>query len=165
LSKELNDIFFKNDLKEEIRIYVCGPTVYDHCHLGHGRIIITFDLLYRLLSYLYDLKIKFVQNITDIDDKIIERAKLEGRSIGEVSGEYGNHFLNICELFNIKSGVIRPRATEYINSMITYIDKLLKMEMAYITPFGVYLNTNKIDYGYFNQNENCISHVTDEKIT
>ena len=161
LSKKLKEVPLRKDLT--IKIYVCGPTVYDHCHIGHGRMLITFDLLYRVIRLFSTKKIEFVQNITDIDDKIINRAKKENVSIEEISEKYTHHFLEICELLNIKKPIIRPKATEYLKQMIDYIQELLNNDKAYSTSTGIYLDTTKIPYGYFNHNEESISHNIDNK--
>ena len=120
-----------------VRIYVCGVTVYDNSHIGHARTIIIFDVLRRyLLSRGY--KVIFVQNFTDIDDKIITRAKAEGRKADEISEKYIDSYFRDFGSLNVMRADYHPKATEHINEMIQLIDGLMKKGHAYLTLNGVY---------------------------
>ena len=103
--------------KNNVRIYVCGPTVDDVPHLGHARQQIFFDLLRKYLEFL-DYKVKFVSNITDIEDKIINRAKEKNKSVKElVKKNYFEHMKDYKSL-GIKKPTIQPKATDYVKEMI-----------------------------------------------
>lgn len=126
------------DLQDKIvRMYVCGVTVYDNSHVGHARTIIMFDVLRRyLLSR--DYKVIFVQNFTDIDDKIINRAKAECKRPYEISEKYMYSYFRDFDSLNVMRADYHPKATEHINEMIQLIDGLIKKEHAYLTLNGVY---------------------------
>jgi cysteinyl-tRNA synthetase len=134
LSRQVEDL----DLQDQmVRMYVCGITVYDNSHIGHARTIIVFDVLRRyLLSRGY--KVILVQNFTDVDDKIINRAKAEGKTADEISEKYiDSYFRDFCSL-NVMRANYYPKATENINEMIQLIDNLMKKRHAYLAPNGVY---------------------------
>lgn len=157
LSKKMKEI----EDKEEIRIYTCGPTVYDKIHLGNARMLVVFDLLHRFVKFRYK-NVKFAQNITDIDDKIIERAELENRTPEAVAEEYTNCFLEDCDKLNLLP-VIRPKATEFLQQMNDAIGEMIDLEVAYQTETGVYLDTSKVDYGKFEVKENKQQRVAHDK--
>ncbi|MBU2895431.1 cysteine--tRNA ligase [Vibrio hepatarius] len=126
---------FKPINANKIGMYVCGVTIYDLCHIGHGRTFVSFDVVSRYLRYLgYDLT--FVRNITDIDDKIIKRANENGetcqslteRLIGEMHADF--------DALNMKRPDIEPRATEYINEIIELVEKLIHRGFAYVADNG-----------------------------
>jgi cysteinyl-tRNA synthetase len=120
-----------------VRIYVCGVTVYDNSHIGHARTIIIFDVLRRyLLSRGY--KVIFVQNFTDVDDKIINRSKAEGKKANEISEKYIDGYFRDFDGLNVMRADYHPKATEHINEMIQLIDGLMKKGHAYLTLNGVY---------------------------
>jgi cysteinyl-tRNA synthetase len=120
-----------------VRIYVCGVTVYDNSHIGHARTIIIFDVLRRyLLSRGY--KVIFVQNFTDVDDKIINRSKAEGKKANEISEKYIDGYFRDFDSLNVMRADYHPKATEHINEMIQLIDGLMKKGHAYLTLNGVY---------------------------
>lgn len=133
---------------DEIKMYVCGPTVYDHLHLGHARLLITYDVLYRYLKYNYS-KVTYVMNITDIDDKILKKAQEENLSFIEISNKYIQSFQESCVNLNILTPNFQPKASDYIEQMKFYIIKLLNNETAYFTDSGIYLDTSKINYTAF----------------
>jgi cysteinyl-tRNA synthetase len=126
------------DLQDQtVRMYVCGVTVYDNSHIGHARTIIIFDVLRRyLLSRGY--KVIFVQNFTDVDDKIINRAKAEGKKADEISEKYIDSYFRDFGGLNVMRADYHPKATEHINEMIQLIDGLMKKGHAYLTLNGVY---------------------------
>jgi len=142
--------------KGEIKIYVCGPTVYSLDHLGHGRVGVFYDVLRRYFLHL-GYKVKFVQNITDVghltegeepEDKIIKAAKEEGKSPFEIARYFEKkHFISMKWL-NVVPPDFSPRASSYIDKMIKAIEILLKRGFAYETKTGVYFEVEKIkDYG------------------
>lgn len=131
-----------------VRIYVCGPTVYDDAHLGHARSSIAFDLLCRTLKVSgYD--VLFVKNFTDIDDKIIKKAKDSGTSVAEVAEFYIQAYLRDMDALLVRRPDIMPKATENLSAMTALITKLLDKDIAYKLPNGdIYLNVPKdVKYG------------------
>ena len=128
-------------------IYWCGPTVYDDPHLGHARSTLAFDVLVRYLRW-SDYDVCAVSNITDIDDKIINRAAAEGGSEPEVAGRYEASFIGQMDRLNVAHPDLRPRATEYVDKMVEIIADLVDREMAYTTDSGVYFDVDRLDdYG------------------
>jgi cysteinyl-tRNA synthetase len=128
-------------------VYWCGPTVYDDPHLGHARSTLAFDVLVRYLRW-SDYDVCAVSNITDIDDKIINRAAAEGGSEPEVAGRYEASFIDQMDRLNVAHPDLRPRATEYVDKMVEIIADLVDREMAYTTDSGVYFDVDRLDdYG------------------
>ena len=119
----------------KIRMYVCGPTVYDQIHIGNARTFLSFDVIRRYLMY-KGYNVTFAQNLTDVDDKIINRANEEGRSAAEVAEEYSNAFIEQMHRFGILDPDIRPRATREIEAMQEMIQRLIKKEHAYVADNG-----------------------------
>ena len=120
-----------------VRMYVCGITVYDNSHIGHARTVIVFDTLRRyLLSKGH--KVVFVQNFTDVDDKIINRAKAEGRKAEEISEKYIDSYFRDFAGLNVMRADHHPKATEHIKEMIQLIGGLMEKGHAYLTLNGVY---------------------------
>jgi cysteinyl-tRNA synthetase len=120
-----------------VRIYLCGMTVYDNSHIGHARTIIVFDILRRyLLSRGY--KVNFIQNFTDVDNKIIDRAKKEGLKAEEIAAKYIQSYFEDFDYLNVLRADEYPRATEHIKEMIYLIDGLIKKGYAYVSLNGVY---------------------------
>ena len=130
--------------KNEVRIYLCGPTVQSSPHLGHGRSAVVFDFLVRYLKYL-EYKVTFVRNITDIDDKIIAKSLEEGISFVELGTRVTKEFQNAYEELNCLSPDKEPKATEFIDQIIKYIKKLIENKFAYVTKSGVYYEISKFD--------------------
>lgn len=118
--------------KDHIKMYVCGPTVYDYIHIGNARPIVVFDTLYRLLSYLYP-KVTYVRNITDIDDKIINRALENNESIDELTNRTIIAFHEDIKKINALTPTYEPKATNYIYHMIQMIEDLIESGHAYIS--------------------------------
>ncbi len=117
---------------ENVRMYVCGPTVYDRAHLGNARPVVVFDVLYRLLRHLYGAgHVTYVRNFTDVDDKIIARARETGRPIGEITEETTNWFLQDMGALGALEPTHMPRATQYIAQMIAMIEELIGDGHAY----------------------------------
>ena len=100
----------------KIRMYVCGPTVYDQIHIGNARTFLSFDVIRRYLMY-KGYQVTFAQNLTDVDDKIINRANEQGRSAAEVAEEFSDAFIEQMHRFGILDPDIRPRATREIEAM------------------------------------------------
>ncbi len=131
----------------KVSMYVCGPTVYNHIHIGNARTFLSFDVIRRYLSYL-GYKVKFVQNITDVDDKIIRRANEEGRSAAEVAAEYSASFIAAMHALGVQDPDVRPLATEEIPSMIRLIERLIEGGHAYPVEGDVYFSVRSFpEYG------------------
>ena len=130
-----------------IKMYTCGVTVYDKCHIGHARSLCIFDMMRRYLKYRgYD--VRFIRNITDVDDKIINKSKELNKSFDDVVQEnldaYRRDLKNLC----IDEADVEPRATEYIPKMITFIEQLIEKGFAYESDGNVYYSVRKFkDYG------------------
>lgn len=133
--------------KNEIKIYACGPTVYNYIHIGNARPLCVFDVLRRYLEYRgYD--VKFVQNFTDIDDKIIKRANEEGTTFEEISKKYIEEFWKDADGLNFKRATVHPKATENIDEIINIIQTLVDKGYAYPAGGDVYFRTLKFkEYG------------------
>ena len=135
-------------LKEgEVSMYVCGPTVYNHPHVGNMRPVVVFDTLRRFLSYV-GYKVTYVSNLTDVDDKIIKAAKEEGITEKELTLKYIQEFFKVSNLIGCQLPNITPKVTEYMQQIISYIDNLVKIGAAYEVDGDVYFRVSKIDdYG------------------
>jgi cysteinyl-tRNA synthetase len=130
-----------------IRVYLCGLTVYDDSHIGHARTIIFFDVLRRYLIF-KGYRVKFIQNFTDVDDKIINRAKSDGIKAEEVAAKYTNSYFKDFDSLNVMRADLYPRATENIKEMINLIEGLIKKRHAYLSLNGVYFRVKSFpDYG------------------
>ncbi|HEX3810153.1 MAG TPA: cysteine--tRNA ligase [Rhizomicrobium sp.] len=135
--------------KNNVRMYVCGPTVYDYAHIGNARPVIVFDVLFRLLRHLYGADhVTYVRNITDVDDKINARAKQEGISIRELTERTGKIYdEDVAALGNLPP-TVTPRATEHIAEMIAMIQALIAAGHAYVAEGHVLFDvSSKADYG------------------
>ncbi len=133
--------------KNEVKIYACGPTVYNYIHIGNARPLCVFDVLRRYLEY-KGYNVKFVQNFTDIDDKIIKRANEEGVSYDTVSEKYIKEFWIDADGLNFKHATVHPKATENIDEIIDIIQSLVDKGYAYEAGGDVYFRTLKFkDYG------------------
>ena len=134
--------------KNRIRIYVCGMTVYDFCHLGHARVMVVFDTIIRYLRY-RGFDVTYVRNITDIDDKIIQRANELGESVQSLTNRYIDYMNEDLEALSILNPNFEPRATEFIPQIIEMISDLIKEGYAYPAVNGdVYYRTRRFkNYG------------------
>ena len=131
----------------EVKMYVCGPTVYNFFHIGNGRTFIIFDTIRKYLEY-RGYKVKFIQNFTDIDDKMIKKANEEEITIKELGDRYIAEYYKDADALNIKRATINPRATEYINKIIKFVKELIEKGYAYEVDGDVYFSTKKFDkYG------------------
>jgi len=121
---------FKPIEEGKVRMYVCGMTVYDYCHVGHGRMLMAFDVIYRWLKA-SGYAVQYVRNITDIDDKIIKRAVENGETIGQLTGRFIQYMNEDCEALGILEPTNVPRATQYVPQMLDIIQKLEDKDLAY----------------------------------
>ncbi|MFR1794948.1 MAG: cysteine--tRNA ligase [Ruthenibacterium sp.] len=130
------------------RIYVCGPTVYNYIHIGNARPVVVFDTLRRYLEYRGN-KVRFVSNITDIDDKLITKANEEGVSMQEVARRYEAEFLKDCGGLNVLPPTVRPRATEHIDEILSIVADIIEKGYGYVAKNGdVYFRARKFkEYG------------------
>jgi cysteinyl-tRNA synthetase len=147
LSREKEEFIPLN--KNSVGMYVCGPTVYDDPHIGNARPLIIFDLVFRILIKNFGKnKVNYVRNITDIDDKIIQRANELKINISELTKSVTDIFLSDCKYLNCLIPNNQPKATDNIAGMIQMIENLLTKKFAYIKDGNVYFNVNKFkDYG------------------
>lgn len=145
LTKSLE--IFEPIKKGSVSMYVCGPTVYGDIHIGNARPVIFFDVVKRFLEEIgYD--VNYVSNITDVDDKIIEKAKLEGISESQLTTQYIEAFETMVKALGSDLPNVMPKATEYISQMIQYIKTLIDLGYAYETRQGVYFRVNRVNaYG------------------
>ncbi len=133
--------------ENEVKIYACGPTVYNYIHIGNARPLCVFDVLRRYLEY-RGYNVKFVQNFTDIDDKIIKRANEEGKTFEEISEKYIEEFWTDAHGLNFKDATVHPKATENIDEIIDIIKALEEKGYAYAVNGDVYFRTLKFnEYG------------------
>ena len=140
--------------KEELRpieegkvsIYVCGPTVYNYFHIGNARPFVVFDTLRKYLEY-RGYKVKFVQNFTDVDDKIINRAKEEGVTAGEISEKYIEEYYKDAAALNVRKADVHPKVTETMDDIIKFVQDLIDKGYAYESGGDVYYRTRKFE-GY-----------------
>ncbi len=131
----------------EIKMYVCGPTVYNLFHIGNGRTFIVFDTIRRYFEY-RGYKVDFVQNFTDIDDKMINKAKDEKTTVKEIGDKYIAEYYTDADGLNIERATINPRATEYIREVIDFVSQLINKGFAYEIEGDVYFSTKKFQsYG------------------
>ena len=130
----------------EVAMYVCGPTVDNLPHIGHGRYNLVFDILRRYLLF-GGLAVHYVSNITDVDDKIIKRAAEEGRTEPEVAGEYETRWWEAMDGLGVLRPDVSPHATAYIADMVALVADLIRRGVAYETSDGVYLDVSQVD-GY-----------------
>ena len=129
-----------------VALYACGPTVYDHPHLGHARSALTYDVLRRYLEW-RGREVRHVANVTDIDDNIINRARGEGRTESEVAVEWEAVYVDAMTALGVLEPHDRPRATEWVGEMVDFIAGIMDAGAAYSTPTGVYLRVHDVD-GY-----------------
>ena len=135
------------DISKKVKIYLCGVTVYDESHIGHARTIIVFDVLRKYLDS-KGIEVEFIQNFTDIDDKIINRAQTENTTAKIISTKYINDYFKDFDELNVKRATNYPKATEHIEDIIKFIEKLIEKQVAYITKNGVYFSISKFpEYG------------------
>ena len=130
-----------------LSIYLCGPTVYGPPHLGHGRATLVYDILRRYLTWT-GIQVRLVSNITDIDDKIIDRANRENRPWAEITHKCETMWFSAMAALNVEKPNDIPHATEYVDQMVAMIGELIGLQRAYATSDGVYLSVTSVDdYG------------------
>ena len=130
----------------KVKMYVCGPTVYNFFHIGNARPFVVFDTMRKYLEY-RGYKVKFVQNFTDVDDKIINRAKEEGISAGEVSEKYIEEYYKDAAALNVKKANVHPKVTETMEDIIKFVEELIEKGYAYESEGDVYYRARKFE-GY-----------------
>jgi len=154
------DIFLTNNLsnkkekfipidKKKIGMYVCGPTVYDDAHIGNARPLVIFDILFKVLKCKYgEGSVKYIRNITDVDDKIIKSSLDNNISISELTKKIIKNFNDDCNFLNCEKPSEQPKATEHINLMVKMISDLIKKDFAYENNNHIYFEVKKFkDYG------------------
>ncbi len=135
------------DVSKKVRIYLCGVTVYDESHIGHARTIIVFDVLRKYLEK-KGIEIEFIQNFTDVDDRIINRAQSENTTAERISTRYIENYFKDFDGLNVKRATNYPKATEHIDEIIKFIEKLIEKQIAYTSENGVYFSISKFpEYG------------------
>lgn len=161
---------FKPLTEGKVRMYVCGPTVYNYIHIGNGRSAIAFDTIRRYLEYRgYD--VTYVSNFTDVDDKMINQARADGITVGELADKYINAFMADTGALNIEPATVNPRATENIPEIIAFIAKLIENGYAYEVNGDVYYRAKKFaHYGELSDQNiaeletGASQHVNDEEL-
>jgi len=143
----LKNMKIELEFSGKVKIYLCGVTVYDDAHIGHARTIIVFDVLRRFLES-QKIPVEFVQNFTDVDDKIIDRANQEKTSPLELAAKFTKNYFDDFDGLNVKRATIYPKATEHIEDMQNLIASLVDKKYAYVTKNGVYFSVSKFtEYG------------------
>ncbi len=138
---------FKSRQGNRVKLFVCGPTVYDYSHIGHARTYISFDVIARYMKY-SGFTVFYLQNITDLDDKILKRAAELGSSPLELARRYEEKYLHDMKILGVENVTIYARATEHIPEIIKQIEVLVKKDYAYETYTGVYFDESKFeDFG------------------
>jgi len=144
-SKSIEDFIPIN--QDKVNMYVCGPTVYDHIHIGNARPVIVFDMLKDYLNFI-GYQVRYASNITDIDDKIISKAQQLNTSEKTLTDQYTKAFFAVCKLLNAKVPDDTPHATTYVNEMINQIKQLIELDFAYVVKSGIYFRVNHLtQYG------------------
>jgi cysteinyl-tRNA synthetase len=133
---------------ENVRLYVCGMTVYDLCHLGHARVLVVFDVVYRYLCQIYGKEhVNYVRNITDIDDKIIHRANENGEAFTDLTNRFISAMHEDAQALNILPPTMEPRATTHMDQIINMIQSLLDKGFAYAADNGdVYYDVSRFQH-------------------
>ncbi|MCD6499245.1 MAG: cysteine--tRNA ligase [Deltaproteobacteria bacterium] len=141
-------VSFESLSPNKVGIYVCGPTVYDYCHLGHARAYVAFDVIVKHLRYLGN-EVTYVRNFTDIDDKIIARAAKVSRKPTELADQFIEEFHKDMDALKVARADVEPRVSQHVGPIILLVQKLIDKEMAYVTPSGnVYYAVRRFaDYG------------------
>jgi len=159
---------FKSRKDKKVNLFVCGPTVYDFSHIGHARTYIIFDMI---VSYLKEIgfNVSYLQNITDIDDKIIKRAKEKRVIPKKLSRQFEKEYLKDMKSLKVNSVTKYARATDYIPEIISQVKRLMKKGFAYQIEDGIYYNISKFkDYGKLSRRtkeraEDAVSRIDDSK--
>ena len=145
LSHEKENLVPIND--NRINMFVCGPTVYDDAHIGHGRTYVAFDTIKRFLEYI-GYSVFYIQNITDVDDKIINRSKETGIPTSDIAKKYEKRYIEDMNALNVNNVNLFARATDHMAEIIDQIERLIEKGYAYETEDGVYFEIAKFkDFG------------------
>ena len=132
---------------KKVRMYVCGPTVYDKCHIGHARCYVSFDVIRRYLEYL-GFKVTYVENFTDVDDKIINKSLETGEDPFQIAEKHIAEYFKDMDSLNVKRADIYPKATEHIEDMVIFVKGLVEKGCAYAVDGDVYFSVEKAhNYG------------------
>ena len=131
---------FVPDDDKIVRMYVCGPTVYDDPHLGHARSILSFDSIRRIFM-MFGHEVRFVLNYTDVDDKIINKSNDTGQSVSEITSKYIKSYENMLSQLKVMKPTVQPRATEHIKEMLDLIKKMEEKGYTYVSNGSVYFDT------------------------
>jgi len=139
---------FKPINPKNVTMYACGPTVYDNPHVGNARTLVVFDTMFRVLKMIYGENVKYVRNITDVDDKIIDIAKKKSTSIEKITSDVTKIFHNDCKSLNCLNPSVEPRATDHIKEMIEMTTSLIDKNFAYENKGHIYFSVSSFkDYG------------------
>ena len=143
----LRNMKIELEFSDKVKIYLCGVTVYDDAHIGHARTIIVFDVLRRFLES-QKIPVEFIQNFTDVDDKILERAQQEKTTPVELAKKYTENYFRDFDKLNVKRAAKYPNASDHIEDMQDLISNLVDKKYAYVTKNGVYFSVSKFaEYG------------------
>ncbi|NFF60774.1 cysteine--tRNA ligase [Clostridium botulinum] len=138
---------FKPIKDGEVNMYVCGPTVYNYFHIGNGRTFLVFDTIRRYFEY-KGYKVNFIQNFTDIDDKMIKKANEENITVKELGDRFIEEYYKDADGLNIKRATVNPRATEFMDEIVAFVKDLIDKGYAYKVDGDVYFSTKKFtEYG------------------
>ena len=141
----------------KVNMYVCGPTVYNHIHIGNARPVVVYDMLKKYLEFL-GYQVTYASNVTDVDDKIINAAIKQEKTEKEIASFYEDAYFKACEMVGSSRPDEVPHATEYIPEMIEFINELIEKDYAYVVDGDVFFRVNKIeDYG-------CLSNQVSEEL-
>ena len=144
LTRQKEELVVRNG---EVKMYVCGPTVYNYFHIGNARCFVVFDMLRRYLEYRGN-KVTFVQNFTDVDDKLIRAAKENGCTVPEIAEKYINEYFTDARGLGVNDATIHPRATENIDKIIEIVSMLIEKGHAYVSGNDVYFDSQSdSEYG------------------
>ena len=130
---------------QQVTWYQCGPTVYDESHMGHARTYVSFDILRRIMTDYFGYNIKLIQNITDIDDKIIRKALEQNVDFREISMKYETMFFEDCRRLNVQLPDAVTRVSEYVPEIVTFIENIIAKGFAYESNGSVYFDVVKYD--------------------
>lgn len=145
---------------KEMKMYVCGPTLYDKLHIGNGRSLVIFDVFYRFFTHIFE-KVTYVRNITDIEDKIVKKCLEKKITTKELVDGYEIFFKKDLDYMNVVPPTHQPKATEFLPEMFKYIEKLLLNKFAYITSRNnIYFDVSKLDNYDFFQNVEALQEDT-----
>ena len=129
----------------QVTWYICGPTVYDVSHMGHARTYMSFDIIRRILTDYFGYNIKYVMNVTDIDDKIIRKAAQDKIDFREIARKYENEFMEDMKNLNVDMPDVLTRVSDYVPEIVAYIEKIIENGFAYESNGSVYFDVDTFD--------------------